>query len=509
MTGGTYRSMATIAGPVHLPAFSVRALASRFVIALVVGAFLMAAFIRAGNWYEAKSLSEAKHVVFKHGVLRDTGHADDPGQPGNFLIVGNDSRSFVHSPIDIQHFCEGSCDTGTRSDTIMIAHVDPAVKVASLVSIPRDTFVTIPGCNVTVKINATFNSDYSCIGKRGGPQMLVDTINANFGVPINHYIEVNFVAFRQIVDVIGHVSLYFPAPAKDKESGLFIPNPGCVQLDGIMALNYARSRHYQYEDRPGHWIEDQRADLGRIVRQQYFLRSLMASAISAGASNPFTATALVSKIVPHLTVDKNFSVDDLNRLIRSFHSLDPGSVQMLTVPTKRQIIGDQDGLQLEQPGAEQMFALLRGFATPLPKFDPSKITVDVRNGGAATGQAASELDALASIGFRRGTAGNASAPVAATEVRVTHADAGYGALVVHFLGGVGKVVEVPDTGSAQVVVVLGPDFKGVTKPAPTTTAPRSASTTAPPNTTTTAVPPNPGTPPAGATNVGHQVIGCR
>src|SRR5262249_38296008 len=153
------------------------------------------------------------------------------------------------------------------SDTIMIAHVDPRVKVATLVSIPRDTFVTIPGCDAVVKINATFNSDYSCGGKRGGPQMLVDTIDANFGVPINHYIEVNFVAFRQIVDVIGHVSLYFPTPARDRKSGLFIDRSGCRPLNGIMALNYARSRYYEYKDyATGNWKSDPRSDFGRIAR---------------------------------------------------------------------------------------------------------------------------------------------------------------------------------------------------------------------------------------------------
>src|SRR5262249_16429100 len=159
--------------PVQPPAFSVRALASRFVIALIVGAFLMAAFIRAGNWYEAQKLSEAKHVVFTPGHLHDTGKADDPRKPANFLLVPNRTRPFVHSQIDIEHFGPPSQQQGTRSDTIMIAHVDPAVKVASLVSIPRDTFVTIPPpCNVVVKINATFNNDYSCAGRHGGPQML-------------------------------------------------------------------------------------------------------------------------------------------------------------------------------------------------------------------------------------------------------------------------------------------------------------------------------------------------
>src|SRR5690242_2002960 len=133
MNQGRHRSTGTIAGPVQLPAFSVRVFASRFVIALIVGALLMGAFIRAGHWYEASKLGEAHHVEFKSGVLKDRGKDDDPGQPGNFLIVGNDSRSFVRSKIDIQHFCGASCETGTRSDTIMIAHIDPRVKVATLV----------------------------------------------------------------------------------------------------------------------------------------------------------------------------------------------------------------------------------------------------------------------------------------------------------------------------------------------------------------------------------------
>src|SRR5205823_3528667 len=110
-------------------------------------------------------------------------------------------------------------------------------------------------------------------------------------------------------------------------------------------------------------------------------------------------------------------------------------------------------------------------------------------------------DGLAAIGFHRGQTGNATATVAATEVRVTHTNLGFGQLVLRYLQGVGKVVEVPSTGTAQVVVVIGADFRGVA--APTTAA---TTTTVPaPTTTTTTLPPNPGTPPPGTKDVGHQV----
>ena len=98
-------------------------------IALIAGSFVLGGFIRLGAWYEDLKLSEVPRVKFPPGHIHSKGADDDPGKPGNFLIVGNDSRGFVHNAKDKEHFGEPSSLGGTRSDTIMIAHIDPAVKI--------------------------------------------------------------------------------------------------------------------------------------------------------------------------------------------------------------------------------------------------------------------------------------------------------------------------------------------------------------------------------------------
>lgn len=482
----------------------VRAFSSRFLIALLAVTFTVGSFIRVGAWYEDKKIAQIPRASFGTR-LRNAEAQDDPAQPGNFLIVGNDSRSFVRTAQDRQNFGDPNALGGTRSDTIMIAHLDPAAKVAMLVSIPRDIFVEIPGCGIG-KINGAFNSDMRCGTRKGGPQLLVDTIQQNFGVPINHYLEVDFVGFRQIVDVVGYVELYFPSPARDVKTGLSIPAAGCRRLDGLMALNYARSRYYEWKDPDtGQWRDDPRSDFGRIARQQYFIRTLMQRAIDVGARKPWKAKDMIDKIVPRLVADTLFQTSDFNRLARSFRSLDPSKVQMITVPTRAKRADGQDGLELE-PAAEPIFATLRGFSRPLPTLDPSTVTIDVQNGGAATGTASAALAAFVRLGFRGGQAADAAAPVAATEVRVTAAKRLIGEVVRTYLGGAGAVVEVPGTGAADVVVVAGPDFTAVRKPGSTTTTVTPTTPTIP--TTTTTIPPNPGQPPAGSTP-GQQVIGCR
>ena len=498
-----------------------RAFASRFVIALVLGALIVSAFIRTGNWYKEQKVASIPTVDIPSSKLVQKKADGDPGQPANYLIVGNDSRAFVaNDPSAATNFGSPSSQTGTRSDSIMIAHIDPRTKIASLVSIPRDTLVSIPGCQTRDKINATYNSDWTtCTGARGGPGMLIDTISENFGVPINHYMEVDFVGFAQIVDVIGSVSLYFPTPARDLKSGLFIDQGGCNKLNGGEALAYARSRYYQWKSyTDGQWRDDPRSDLGRIARQQYFIRTLLQQAVDTGARDLLKAKDMIDKIVPKLRVDKGFKAADLDRLANSFRSLEPGAVQMLTVPTYAATENGVAVQLLQQPQADQVFASVRNFSVPLvvPTVDKATVTVDVRNGGAPAGSAATAVDALGRLGFRPGAAGNV-ANVAATEVRVTSTRQVAGLTVLAYLRGVGKLVVVPDTGAATVVVVAGPDFKGVKAPgtATTSTSPTTggsaSTTTAPPTTTstTTTIPPNVGTPLAGAKDVGKQIVGCK
>ena len=141
----------------------------------------------------------------------------------NFLIIGSDTRSFVQSQADKQAFTDQNTtvDGPARSDTMMVLHADG--KNSYAVSFPRDLYVNIPG-HGKGKLNAAFNE---------GPQEVIDTLKADFDVDIQHYVEVNFKTFEDIVNAVGSVPVYFPYPARDQLSGLGpTPAAGCYHLDG-------------------------------------------------------------------------------------------------------------------------------------------------------------------------------------------------------------------------------------------------------------------------------------
>jgi LCP family protein required for cell wall assembly len=477
-----------------------RSFVARFVVALVVLSVATAGSFGYAYWFASDQiLHHTKIAPIKPGVLASTPST----QPANYLIVGSDSRAFVHDPIAAAHFGTSQYNSGQRSDTIMIAHVDPnSPGKGFLVSIPRDTWVNIPS-HGSAKINAAYNY---------GPTLLIETIKQNFGVDINHYLEVGFDTFAQIVNAIGAVHIFFPTQARDIKTGLSITTPGCVALDGLKALAYVRSRYYEYRSSStSAWQPDNTYDFGRIRRQQYFIRSLAQEAISKGTHNPFTAKALLEKTVPYLTRDSGMSLSDFLSLVRAFRSVDPGAVQMVTVPTVRQFIQGQDAQVIAAAQAAPIFARLGTFTTakptkasPLPKIPHAQIRVQVLNGSGVRGAAAATTSALSAAGFASGgPAADADRhDYAATEIRYAPGDLGKARVVASYLGGVGKLVGLPDASQdAPIIVVIGSDFQSVTTlgshPTPTTT--------------TTTVPPNPGTTPgvtAAPTEAGRPPVGC-
>jgi len=141
-----------------------------------------------------------------------------------------------------------------RSDTIMVVRLDPATERAALLSLPRDLYLPISGTRGSARINSAI---------QGGPARLVATITDALDIPIHHYLEVDFQGFRDLVDAVDGVPVYFPDPVRDRRSQLNIPDAGCVTLDPVQALAYARSRAFEVR-RDGHWEVDGSGDLGRI-----------------------------------------------------------------------------------------------------------------------------------------------------------------------------------------------------------------------------------------------------
>ena len=442
-----------------------RALAGRFGIALVVSFALVVSGLVAVNVIIDNKIDSIDRVQL------DTAPDTDPGAPANFLLIGSDSRQFVADAPDSEQFCDANCDTTQRSDTIMVIHVDPEQQKGFLVSFPRDLEVNIPGKGES-KINAAYND---------GPQMVIDTLKSNFNIDIHHYLEIGFESFRGIVDAMGGVPVYLPAAARDQVSLFEIPpfygykafTPGCYVLDGQNALGYVRSRHYE-EWIDGEWVETgaDAPDIHRIDRQQTFMRRLAAEAVKRSISDPLKANDIADEAITRLTADDGLGRSDINKLINAFRSVDvndPNSIQMTTIPWIADPVNPNSGpLHLKEPDADVVLAQLRGTATTPDEEQgpaPSTIRVRVFNGSGITGAAGQTSSELQQQGFATaGIGNNPSGNISTTQVRYRPGSDAKARVVQRYIGGAGNLVKDSGIVEADVVLVLGRDFGGVTPP---------------------------------------------
>jgi LCP family protein required for cell wall assembly len=450
-----------------MSALSPRAFVHRLITAFVVAIVLTTVAV-VGAYAEVSSrVSKVAKVAMDTSVLQ---------AGGNYLLIGSDSRAFVNNPQDESHFGNPQQQTGQRSDTIMVAHIDDRTGTALLVSFPRDLWVAIPGIG-SAKINAAFNA---------GPQRVIETIENDFDIPISHYLEVDFQGFRKMVNSIGTIPIYFPAPARDAKSGLLVNRSGCAQLNGDQALAYVRSRYYEsFID--GQWRSDPTSDLGRIRRQQYFLRTLAQKTLHAAASSPWNASDLIDAMLTSLQRDPKLGFSSLRALAYAFHRA--GGVETETLPVNRQFINGQDALVLDSAKAAPLLARLRGIGNPSgsqgaqSSVDAHSVHVAVENGSGRTGLGARANDALGGLGFSVvGPATNADrSDYSVTEVRYATGAQAKAQYLLADLGGAGKVVALGTNApaGADVVLVLGRDYNGLSRPA-AKAAPHPASTGARP-----------------------------
>jgi polyisoprenyl-teichoic acid--peptidoglycan teichoic acid transferase len=302
-------------------AASRRARRHRWLYAAIVGTLVLAGVAVAGGYGYARL--RVGQVASVH--LPGLAPAPPPGRPMTLLVVGSDTRQGLHG----QDRGQFGAVRGQRADVILLVRLVPASHRAWLLSIPRDLYVPVAGTGRRNKINAAL---------AGGPEQLVETIRADFGIPVSHYLLVDFDGFRAVVDAVGGVRLDFPFPVRDDDnghdnSGLLIATPGCRLLDGGQALALARSRYYQYQDKAGRWHGDPGYDLGRIRRQQVLLRALAAQALRRGLTNPLRADAVLSAVAGHLTRDDTLTVAGVVRLAGQFRRFGPGALTGLTIPT--------------------------------------------------------------------------------------------------------------------------------------------------------------------------------
>ncbi len=247
----------------------------------------------------------------------------DP-QARNFLITGSDNHAC--SSANSAYPVDPRGGLGERSDTIMVMRVDPSTSRAAVLSFPRDLWVKIHGTNGKNRINAAYSVNQ--------PQKLIDTIKDNFGISIDHYIQIDFCAFKDLVDSVGGVSVPFTYPARDKNTGLDVPNAGCFNFNGDAALAYVRSRHYQYlNPKTGKWTEDPLSDFGRISRQQDFLRRAVAKVLAQGTFNLSVAKALINVAEKYVVTDPDLTIEKQLQFAGVLKALNPDDLQTYQIET--------------------------------------------------------------------------------------------------------------------------------------------------------------------------------
>jgi LCP family protein required for cell wall assembly len=258
------------------------------------------------------------------------------GEGTNYLIVGSDSRDvedLVDAGLDPAGFEDGG---GQRSDTMLLLRfVDGE---ALMLSIPRDLYVPIAGTDGSGKINAAYN---------GGPERLILTVQQSLGVPIHHYMEVDFVSFAKLVDSLGGITIDFPHPAFDLNSGLDVRQAGPNHLDGPQALAFVRARHY-VEIIDGQEQPDPSADLGRVQRQQQFLKAVFGEL--GTSKNPLTLARAASATTGGLRIDDTLGLFEAMRFAWRLRSLDPTPVEL---PTEFGRNASGSVLFLVEPGATE------------------------------------------------------------------------------------------------------------------------------------------------------------
>jgi LCP family protein required for cell wall assembly len=302
----------------------------------------------------------------------------------NFLVLGSDSRAGL-SPKEASAFGNTSNTPGKRADTIIVVHVDPVHDRTVVLSIPRDLRVDIPGHGEN-KINTAFTD---------GPNVLVRVVEKLTGLQIDHYVQVDFVGFQNLVNALGGVPICINRPLTDPLSGLNLPHKGCYNLKGAQALAFVRARHIQGDIIP---------DFSRIARQQQFIRAVIQKTLSIGAILHFPA--LIRAVQKNLVIDKNLNLYSLQDLTRKLTDLGQRGVAFRVVPATPVTIGGEDFVDLIQPDASLLFQRIRlgrrlgniGRESLGTAISPANVTVQVYDAN-SNGKADAVVSYLERAGF--------------------------------------------------------------------------------------------------------------
>ncbi|HWB66110.1 MAG TPA: LCP family protein [Mycobacteriales bacterium] len=401
-------------------------------------------------------------------VFCNSCHRPPEGASGddNILIVGSDSRAGL-TKRQQQHLHVGH-DSGRRSDTMILLHL-PASGKPTLLSLPRDSYVTIPahrshGQEVPAQKNK-LNAAYSL----GGPRLTVRTVEYNTGVRLNHYIEINFEGFVNIVNALGGISICSATAIHDPVrregsgyvgSGLELPK-GTSTLNGTRALEYVRAREF----------DPAQGDLGRIQRQQKFMAAVMNKAKSLGLIlNTPKLLHFLDTTASSLTVDNGFGAGQVISLARRLHSLSPKNVDLLTVPLSNTAYATPVGSAVlwDPVLSKRLFTDFREdrpITNVVPPHrltvPPSSISLKVLNATSQNGLAAQAASDLSGLGFGISGTGNAPSGSSPTTTVVEYGPTRADSARTVAAAITGAVLHENQSIGATVRVLVGSSYEGV------------------------------------------------
>jgi len=436
------------------------------------------------------------------------------GPTENILLIGSTNRCAVKGLANFVAQCKAGV-TGINSDVVMVLRLVPRDHRVTLLSIPRDTFV--PGARAGGLYNKI---DASLVD---GPNQLAAAIQQDFGIPINHFVELNFGTFANVVSALGGIRMYFPDRLYDANSDLDITRTGCQYLNGVQALELVRSRHLYYftagrrmnvpairaaglagtyytPNSGGQY--DGSGDLGRITRVHEFVKVLATEISKRGLGNPLTDNALLGAVAPDLTVDSTFGNAEMLRLVLDFRHANFGGAPQLTAPIvvnaatyyyKGYNYGDV--VFPTEPQDSRTIAAFMGHPAPGLSLRPSSISVSVIDGTSSPSTATTTASQLHALGYHivPTSAAEYVGPVSETTVRYAPGHLAQAERVMASLSGTVVLGLATPAAGADVSVVAGSDFtvaapSGAAARASTSGAPGATASTGPAAVTTTTNP---------------------
>lgn len=341
----------------------------------------------------------------------------NPDGPMNILVAGSDSRAGLDK--SQRHSLHTGTAEGQRSDTMMLVHISGDHKNVTVVSLPRDSWVTIPAwTDSSGKHHPASKNKLNASYSYGGAPLLIRTVEQNTGVDIDHYVEVGFAGVIKTVDALGGVTVCLPNAVNDRRSGLKLP-AGRSHVDGRMGLAFVRARYI-----------DPTADLGRMQRQQQFLGAMFRKATSAGVLlNPVKLDSFLSAALSSVKTDDGLTQNVIMGLAKDLQQLRPKNIHFLTIPIKD--AGYQtpagEAVLWDRAKADAVFRsfqddtpLVHGSGGGKVTVAPSAISVKVLNGSSVSGLATQASNDLAAQGYHVAAAPGNADSTDATQTVITY-----------------------------------------------------------------------------------------